>query len=287
MIQKKYFITYGSENFKFQKKHLANLVKNSEFFDEIISLGPKDLPNSFREKHADLLRVEKGGGYWIWKYEIIRNLLNEINSHDIIFYSSAGSSFNNNGLRRLKEYVDIINESDSGNLRFEIPVIEKNWTNKKIFEFFDVQNKPEIVDSKMLAANHFGLIKNDISETIFNEFHRLIEFDKKLITFEYDNYEQISTYQENRNDQSILSVLSKIYGTEKINDETYFKDCPKLQHDFPFLAVRKRKYTIYQKIIFFARFNKNFNNPIFFNSKKSFVSRVKYKLSKTVKNFLN
>ena len=236
----------------------------------------------FREKHSDLLEVEKGGGYWIWKYEIIRNLLKEINSRDIIFYSSAGSSFNINGLERLKEYVEIINESSSGNLRFEVPVIEKNWTNKKIFEFFDVQNNSEILNSKMLAANHFGLAKNETSEMIFNEFHRLIESDKKLITFEYDNLEQINTFQENRNDQSILSVLSKIHGSEKISDETYFQNCPDLQYDFPFLAVRKRKYSLKQKIIFFARFKKNFNKPIYFNPRKSLFSRLVYKIKKIV-----
>lgn len=284
MVQKKYFITYGSKNFDFQKKHLINLVKNSDFFDKTISLGPIDLPSSFKAKHSDLLENPDGlshwTSHWIWKYEIIRNLLTQINSQDIVFYSDAGSSFNVNGLKRLKDYVEIINNSDTGNLRFEIPLVEKNWTNWKIFEFFDVQNSKDITDTNTLAANHFGLLKNEVTETIYNEFHRLIEFDPKLITNDYDKIDQIPTFQRNTGDQSILSVLSKIYGTEILPDETYFQECPELQFDFPFLSVRKRNYSIYEKIIFYARFKKNFNTPIFFNSKKSLLKKVIYKLRK-------
>lgn len=287
MSQEKYFITYGSENFHFQKKHLINLVKNSGFFDKIISLGPSDLSEEFKEKHSDLLENPNGlrhwTSHWIWKYEIIRNLLTQIKARDIVFYSDAGSSFNIGGLKRLEDYVEIINNSDSGNLRFEIPLVEKNWTNWKIFEFFNVENNKQITDTNTLAANHFGFLKNDITETIYNEFHRLIEFDKKLITNDYDNENQIQTFQRNTGDQSILSVLSKIYGTETLDDETYFKDCPELQYNFPFLSVRKRNYSTYEKFKFYCRFKKNFNTPIFFNNKKSFLERVIYKLRKYFK----
>ena len=72
---KKYFITYGSEDYVLQKKHLINLVRKSNYFDEQIPFGPKDLSKEFKSKFFDILKVHRGGGYWIWKCEILNRML--------------------------------------------------------------------------------------------------------------------------------------------------------------------------------------------------------------------
>ena len=69
MTPKRIFITYGTKNFDLQKKHIINLAKSSNFFDECISYGPNDLQKSFVQKHENILRLEKGAGFWIWKYQ--------------------------------------------------------------------------------------------------------------------------------------------------------------------------------------------------------------------------
>ena len=69
MKSKKIFITYGTKDFHLQKKHLINLAENSKFFDHCISYGPKDLSASFTNRHKNILKQKKGGGFWIWKYE--------------------------------------------------------------------------------------------------------------------------------------------------------------------------------------------------------------------------
>ena len=42
MTPKRIFITYGTKNLIY-KKHIINLAKSSNFFDECISYGPNDL----------------------------------------------------------------------------------------------------------------------------------------------------------------------------------------------------------------------------------------------------
>ena len=73
-----YFLTYGDKKFYYSKKHLSYLANESGFFNKVISLGPEDLENDFLEKYSKLLSKKRGGGYWIWKHEIIYTLLKNI-----------------------------------------------------------------------------------------------------------------------------------------------------------------------------------------------------------------
>ena len=86
-----YFLTYGDKKFYYSKKHLSYLSNESGFFNKVISIGPEDLENDFLEKYSKLLSKKRGGGYWIWKHEIIYTLLKNINNGDIILYCDAGS----------------------------------------------------------------------------------------------------------------------------------------------------------------------------------------------------
>ena len=56
---KKIFLTYGDNNFKIAKKHLALLAKESSFFDQVIALGPNDLDYDFKKNIVTLLNKKK------------------------------------------------------------------------------------------------------------------------------------------------------------------------------------------------------------------------------------
>ena len=136
---KTHFLTYGDKSFKYSKKHLCALAEHSGFFDKILSLGPENLNYDFKENFKNVLSENKGGGYWIWKHEIINNLLDEINDGDVILYCDAGSSINNlpKAKLRFKEYLDIINDSETNFLRFEAEkqFLENQYTSKELFNF--------------------------------------------------------------------------------------------------------------------------------------------------------
>jgi len=281
--QKKIFVTYGSDSFSLQKKHLKNLAITSGIFDEVIAFSPADLPASFKTKYRNYLNVYRGGGYWIWKSEIMRMVLSQLNENDLIVYSSSGSSFNKNGLDKFKEYINLLNESNKISLRFAAANhIEKNWTTKEIFNYFNLGLDSKIANSDQLIANHFILKKNKDSIELFEKFNQLLEKDSKLITHHYDKFNQIDTFCENRNDQSIFSVLNKIYGAFIIpRDETFYSAGDPEQYNFPFLSVRKRQYTIYQKIKFYLNYKQNINSPIFFEDNRDLLQRFVYKIFKT------
>tara|TARA_B100000902_G_C27258043_1_gene889067 strand:+ start:303 stop:1154 length:852 start_codon:yes stop_codon:yes gene_type:complete len=282
MKQKKYFITYGSQSFSLQKKHLTHLANSIDYFDHVVGFGPDDLSIDFKNKYKHYLDIYKGGGYWIWKCEILRMILNEIKEGDLVVYSSAGSSFNPNGKAKLEDYVNKLNESNKLSLRFSLENHpEKNWTTKEIFEYFDLSVESQIANSNQLIANHFIVKKNNDAVSLFNEFNELLEEDSSLITFKYDKKNQIPTFIENRNDQSIFSVLNKIYGAYIIpTDETYYPIGDENQYNYPFLSVRKRNYSNYQRIKFYLNYFNNINKPIYFERNPDIIERIFYKLFK-------
>lgn len=278
LMSKKYFVTFGSKNFKLQRKHITNLVKNSELYDHCIEMGPEDLTPDFRNKYSEILKIDRGYGFWIWKVDVLNQLLSKINFGDSITYSSAGSSFNPLGIERLNYYFELLESSETGNLRFRLPGFkEYEWTSKQIFDYFKIDINSTIARSEQFSANTLFMKKNEVSLNIINGFLEIINYNPKLITLDYDKVDQISGFKENRSDQSILSVLSKLNGVETILDqEQNFNQFDMNQFLYPFLTVRQRKYNIFSKLLFMLNYKKRINSPIYFYRKISIIEKFIY-----------
>tara|TARA_Y100001936_G_C15992733_1_gene623288 strand:- start:348 stop:1151 length:804 start_codon:yes stop_codon:yes gene_type:complete len=264
--QKIYFITYGDEKFKLSKKHLIGLAKYSGLFEECISFGPKDLDREFVKKYKNILNFERGGGYWIWKHYLLGKILNEIDKNDVVIYCDAGASFNYKAKKRFLEYIEILNNSEFGNLRIECEKIhiEKNWTSNELFNYFEIDKNSDIGSSTQLQGGHIFLKNNSHSNLFINEFKNTIDFDENLITDFYNNQNQADYFIENRHDQSIFSLITKKYGGEIIENETIFEKGSENQLNFPFLSVRKGGHGLRDRILFRYRYPRLRKQPIYF-----------------------
>ena len=287
MKPKKVFITYGTKDFYLQKKHLINLAEKSDFFDYCISYSPQDLNSSFTNRHKDILEQKKGGGFWIWKYQIIKQTIENLNMNDFVIYSDSGSSLNLQGKKRYLEYIDMLYSSEFSMLRFKLDYIEKFWTTKEIFDFFKLNQDSSIGNSKQFLAGHILMKKTASLVEQLETFNNLIEHNNQLITNKYDQ-NQIEGFVENRNDQSIFSLISKIYGCVELNNEVWFEKEKDKQYSYPFLAVQQKKYTSWEKTKFYSNYDKHLNSTIFFGEKiylyqkPSLVKRFIYKLKKII-----
>ena len=261
-----YFLTYGDSKYNISKKHLSGLAKHSNFFDEVVSLGPRNLDNEFKLKYKDILSHKRGSGYWIWKYKIIQDLLNVIDHGDIIVYCDAGASLNYKAKERFNEYIEILKYSNFCNLRMECEeqFKEKDFTTEQLFNYFDINIESEIALSTQLQAGHMFFKKNKESIEYFKEYERLLEKDSKLITDYYSSFKQAQNFIENRHDQSIFSLMSKKYGSEIIKNETEFRLRPLEQYDYPFLSVRVGGHGIKDKFKFYLFYKSKTKTPVFF-----------------------
>tara|TARA_B100000787_G_scaffold166269_2_gene151239 strand:- start:9113 stop:9847 length:735 start_codon:yes stop_codon:yes gene_type:complete len=238
--QKIYLITYGSGKYNNTKYRLKQEAINSGFFDEIFIYGYEDIDSSFLQKYKNLFdnKIEggmKGAGFWIYKFYFLEKILKIIEENDIVFWIDAGCTINKNGKKRLDEYINILNNSKHCNLSFIMNHLpEKHWTTSQIFNYFDISMNSDIANSGQLVGGIIGMKKNNSSFNLINLLFKTIDYDYKLITNAYNKIDQNEYFKDNRHDQSIFSILRKLYGTEILNDET----CRCDYRNKPFLASR-------------------------------------------------
>ena len=129
--------------------------------------------------------------------------------------------------------------SEFGNLRIENPkILLKNiGLQKSFFSYFNVSVDSDIGNSAQLLGGHLLFKKNKHTENFLNEFFKLVDFDQNLIT-DFTKKNQIINFKENRHDQSIFSLLTKIFGGVILENETFFESNSLEQKDYPFLSVK-------------------------------------------------
>ena len=272
----KIFISYGDSNYFIQRNRIKKQAKSINFFDKVIIYNNSKLDIEFKKKFKKVLNMKRGGGYWVWKYNIILKTLNNMDENDILLYADSGSTINKKGRNRLKEYFDMLYKSEQSFLMFQVKnLIEREWTTKEAFQFFNLNQNSDEALSPVFMATAFLVKKNEAAITFLNEFLEIIEKDPNLITDHYgNNYHQENYFKEHRHDQSILSLMCKTKGCMYIEDETYFFNNPEKQLKYPILSVRDKEYSLWQKIKYFLLYPLNVRKEIFFGMEQPYFKRT-------------
>lgn len=280
-IYSKHFITYGDSGYNIQKKRLAYEAKAMKIFSSINVYSNNSLSDNFKEDFDAVLSQKKGGGYWMWKSYIILDMLNKTSPNDILFYLDAGSTLNIKGLKRMVEYFETLNKSNSSFLRFDNKQIEKYWTTKEVFDYFEIKINSEIGNSFQLAGGIMFVKNTKEAKDFFIEFQNTVRSDNKLLT-DFYSLNQITNFQHSRHDQSIYSILGKKYNSIILSDETYFEINSNTQYEYPILVVRDWNYSSWQKFKFYSNYFNNLKKPIYFTNKPPYYKNIS--LYKKVKN---
>ena len=241
---KKYFLTFGgpSENYRRRVSEVVNKVISLKLFDYVFGFTDQNLlnENTFLDTHKDfLINNTTGYGYWIWKSYLVNKVLDSMNDGDILLYCDVGCEININGIERLNEYFDIVKNSSSGILTFYLyPLLEYEWTKNDVFEYLKCSD--DIKNTYHHVGGIFFIKKCENSINFAKKFYETccnynLLNDSPSITPNHPDF------KHHRHDQSILSCLSKIYNSEKIQDETYFyPNWEKDGFNYPIWAKRNR-----------------------------------------------
>ena len=255
-----HFISYGDKNFKKSVLRIEREAKDFNSFKSIEVFKNKDFyDKDFLKKYKKVIKQKKLSGYGIWKYYLINKKINEINNDEFLIYCDAGCTINLKGKDRYYEYLDMLSESDLGIISFPIrnhadedykdnPTLEKIWTTKEIFDYFKIGINDPIANSPQILSGILIIKKNNHIKEILSEYKKVLEYDQNLITDYYNLQNQYDFFKENRHDQSIWSVLRKVYGSYNLDvDESFFyyvKEEDKIDYDdpdkwkYPFWATR-------------------------------------------------
>ena len=242
------FVTYGNDKFKEAKKRILKEAYEFGVFNMIRGYGPEDLPNDFYEKNKGMLTDARGGGYWIWRPLVLIDMLNNMNMGDYLVYLDAGCKINPLGINRFNEYIDMLDNSNYGILSFQMTgyngignlEIERKWTIKEIFQFFNVDINSTIATSGQYLGGVLVMKKNEHLMNYINEYSNIVLNCSVLCSDNFNNVEQHDDFKENRHEQSISSVLRKLLGSVVVNcDESYIKPFGKGKSlYYPFWATR-------------------------------------------------
>jgi hypothetical protein len=211
------FISYGNDRYRKARKRIRYEAFRFGFQDVSV-YRPEDLPESFQRKFADILKVPRGGGYWVWKICIIHESLLRMREGEILVYCDSGCTINAGGRKRFIEYLDIVLQDPSGMLSFGFNHMlkEKCWTIRELYEAIGCA----VDESPQLVGGILFLRKNVTVMRMIEEARRIIWKNPLLITDHY-NKNQEPHFIDNRHDQSLLSLLRKKYGSPVLTDETY------------------------------------------------------------------
>jgi hypothetical protein len=229
---KLWFCTYGNDKYKEVRRRIV--CQALQFpFDVILPYGPEDLQQSFKIEHESKLKDERGGGYWIWKPQIIKQTLSLMKEGDILLYADSGCHFNIKGKERFLQYLQLMEKT-------ELLSFIMNHQPENMWSKMDTIKKIQDEESKLsgqLVGGIFFIKKTDRMVKLIEKWLELCE-DYHLVDDSPSVATNHSLFKEHRHDQSIFSLLRKRYCSDTviIEDETYpFKDI------WPIQARRDKK----------------------------------------------
>ena len=240
--RKIYLCSFGNLDLYPSAIRLKKQAESFNIFDEIFIYNEYNLP--YDEKFEKLLRPKlvpsRGFGYWCWKPLIVSKTLESMNDNDILFYTDVGCHLNKEGIDRFYEYLDIV--VYKGGLCFELPYIEKVWTKSDLFNYFNVLYDKNITDTFQRPSGAFLIVKNDINIELVNKFLKVYYDDFSLADDTSSKIQNFEIFSEHRHDQSIFSILSKIYNFYTVS----YKEFEINNKQYPVNALRDKKdiYTL-------------------------------------------
>ena len=217
-----------------------NQAKESNFFDNIFIYNEYNLPKDekFEALLSHKLVPSRGFGYWCWKPFIILKTLENLKDGDILVYADIGCHINKEGEKRFYEYLDIVIEHKS--LCYKSHWVEAHYTKADLFNYFDKLKDKNITDTPMRPATICIFEKNDINLEFVNKWLQVFYDDFSLVDDTPSKLPNLDGFIENRHDQSVFSILSKIYNASTV----YAGEFEVNSKNFPFNALRDKKKII-------------------------------------------
>ena len=234
-----HMVTYGDRKYQMSKQRLVQEADATRWFNTIRAFGPEDLSLTFKQRYHDILEQKRGGGYWLWKLDVMDQTLSTMSDGDIMVYLDAGCSINAKGEDRFHEYVSMLNSSPYDVLSFELSVEEREYTTDHVFRAFEITDVEHVVrTSNQYVATVLVVQKGPHQRKWLALVKTIIERDPWLITDRYNKEAKhvYSGFRDARHDQSLFSVSRKIVESVVLKDDTW----PPNNVTNPFWASRKR-----------------------------------------------
>lgn len=202
-----YLINYANRGFvesrrKLKKSALENGV------DEVFEYNLSDIDEDYKNKNSKHFLSERGGGYWVWKPYIILKTFHKIKYNDIVIYSDSGATI----LKSLTPYIELLNKYSIilFNTQYDPSAIENKYTKMDIFIELNCNNNKDITNTRQIESGFLICKKDKNSIEFINKWLDLVQ-KYNLVSDEVSKGNNFPEFIAHRHDQSLLSVLGKLY----------------------------------------------------------------------------
>lgn len=234
---KKYFLTFSDS--RIDHSRIEKEAKQAGWFDKVIAPYETNLEPWYLEKYKDRW-TDYAFGYWQWKSYLIQRTLSEMEVGDILLYVDAGSHINKDGYSRFLNYIERVNNSESGMLLVGQKFVEEEWTKADVFEYFGVRNNPKYLYHKQIYAGFVLCRKCDSVVRLVDEWVDVTHNHYDLINDSPSKIANCRNFRKPRYDQSILSILSVKYGVDEMDESEILQEDFSKMADYPVQKWHKR-----------------------------------------------
>jgi hypothetical protein len=233
-----YFLSFATNKYRSTLERIRKQAEDFGIFSEIFCLSESDIEPEFWNAHKNFIEQNpQGHGCWIWKPHIVHKIFQSLPENSILFYCDAGCTLFKEGIPRFMRYINHTLHSKYDNLSFQMNLPEKQFTRQSIMKHFNYSNG----HTGQLLGGIFFLKKTNFTANLVQLWKNASQNYNLIgnVSSAELHYED-SEFIENRHDQSIFSVIRKIYGTSSIRDETFFGPPPAHENfkQYPIHATR-------------------------------------------------
>mmetsp|Transcript_4338 Transcript_4338/g.9715 ORF Transcript_4338/g.9715 Transcript_4338/m.9715 type:complete len:308 (-) Transcript_4338:119-1042(-) len=236
-----HFRTYADHKYAKSRERIVREANETGWFTTVRGLGPEDLSETFQKRFDDILVLPRGGGYWVWKYDVIEQALQTMEEGDFLVYLDAGCKVNKQGEDRFWEYIKMVKESSFDMICVQLTWPEHIFTTQRVFDAFNVtRNNIGITQTGQFEGGTLLMQKGPHLSDWLSKVSDVLVRDPWLITDKYNNEAKTvdTQFKDNRHDQSISSVSRKQLGCIVVDGSETWGDS---LDDKPFQALRLKE----------------------------------------------
>eukprot|EP00656_Telonema_subtile_P025449 TRINITY_DN2751_c0_g1_i1.p1 TRINITY_DN2751_c0_g1~~TRINITY_DN2751_c0_g1_i1.p1 ORF type:complete len:461 (+),score=71.53 TRINITY_DN2751_c0_g1_i1:201-1583(+) len=236
-----HFATYGNKDYLVGRERLRRAAINSGLYETVTVFDEVDTARWFAEAPTDTAEVlsqRRGGGYYLWKPFLLKDMLSRVETGDIIFYCDAGSNhdLSDTNLKLLLSSFEAAARSPSGLTSFvTYPSDPFHWTMKEytkadVYQHFFGDSTAQMMERSDVthdsAAGRVILRKCVNSEEAVNVWAETAMNTPRLFDDSQSQRPNHRSFVESKHDQSVWSVILHLKGPVELLHACYHKHMP-------------------------------------------------------------
>lgn len=237
-----YFLSFADTRLVKSLERIRGQAEEMDVFNEIYCWTQNDIDRDFWEKYKHRMPFDgfdyKSSGFFIWKPQIITQVLEKMRDGDILLYCDAGNHLHKYGRKRLFDYFNALKKNETGVLCFiQEDFLEKEYTKGDIFDYFGCRDNSKIYNTGQMAGNTILFRKCEKCEDFVKKWRRIFFDNFELHDADTFNSANFDGFIANRGEQSTLSILAKLNGAAILNFAELYT--------FPITVARDKAYNIH------------------------------------------